>query len=432
MAKDGKDGGRRHARWAHLRHAIIGWLLAAPPKRGELADELRKLAAREWEHPTTGAPVSFGLSTLERWYYKARAEDDPVAVLRRRVRRDAGQQRGMPPRLRVALHAQWKAHRNWSYQLHADNLAVLCEQDAKLGRMPSYSTVRRYMKATGLLRQRVKRGTPAAERAQARLDAREVRSFESEYVSGLWHLDFHQASRKVLLPDGSYVAPQLLGILDDHSRLCCHLQWYLVESAENLVHGLGQAIQKRGLPRALMSDNGGAMKADETRGGLRLLGVVHELTLAESPYQNAKQEAFWGPVEGRLMAMLENVPDLTLGQLNEATLAWAEMEYNREVHSEIGMAPLSRFLDGKSVARPSPTSDELRLAFMVQEPRTQRRSDGTVSIESVRFEIDPTLTAISTLLVLIPIVLLAGVDVARRSFAARGATSRAPATDERP
>ena len=44
--------------------------------------------------------------------------------------------------------------------------------------------------------------------------------------------------------------------------------------------------------------------------------------------------------------------------------------------------------------------------------------------ESVRFEIDPTLTAISTLLVLIPIVVLAGVEVARRSLAASGAAEK--------
>ena len=44
----------------------------------------------------------------------------------------------------------------------------------------------------------------------------------------------------------------------------------------------------------------------------------------DSPYQNAKQEAFWGPVEGRLMAMLEDVPDLTLAKLNQATQAWVE------------------------------------------------------------------------------------------------------------
>ena len=35
--------------------------------------------------------------------------------------------------------------------------------------------------------------------------------------------------------------------------------------------------------------------------------------------------------------MLEGVTDPTLGQLNEATLAWIEIEYNRTVHSELGL-----------------------------------------------------------------------------------------------
>jgi hypothetical protein len=77
-------------------------------------------------------------------------------------------------------------------------------------------------------------------------------------------------------------------------------------------------------------------------------------------YQNAKQEAFWGPVEGRLIAILENVPDLTLAMLNEATEAWAEHEYNRKLHSEIGETPVTRFLRGPEVTRPSPDSAALR------------------------------------------------------------------------
>ena len=63
------------------------------------------------------------------------------------------------------------------------------------------------------------------------------------------------------------------------------------------------------------------------------------------------------------------------------------MEYNRAVHSEIGEPPAERFLRGPSVGRASPSAEELRLAFRVEERRTQRRSDGTVSIEGVRFEV---------------------------------------------
>ena len=63
------------------------------------------------------------------------------------------------------------------------------------------------------------------------------------------------------------------------------------------------------------------------------------------------------------MAMLEDVADLTLKVLNEATQAWVEYEYNRQLHSEIGQSPLARFLAGPDVSRPSPDSAALRLAF---------------------------------------------------------------------
>ena len=84
---------------------------------------------------------------------------------------------------------------------------------------------------------------------------------------------------------GQWAYPILLSILDDHSRLRCHAQWYLSEGAQELCHGLSQALQKRALPRALMSDNGSAMVAAETVQGLARLSIVHETTLPLSPYQ---------------------------------------------------------------------------------------------------------------------------------------------------
>jgi len=63
-----RGGSRVHERWARLRFSVIGALLAAPPAKGALRAALQQLAAREWRHPSTGAPVRFGVSTLERWY----------------------------------------------------------------------------------------------------------------------------------------------------------------------------------------------------------------------------------------------------------------------------------------------------------------------------------------------------------------------------
>ena len=277
------DGsGRRHDRWAHLRFAVIGTLLAAPPTKGALQAALTALAARAWQHPIRGEPVHFARSTLERWYYQARnAAVDPVGRLRRRLRRDAGQQPSIGEPVRQALGTQYEAHRSWSYQLHRDNLRVLVTADPALGPLPSYSTVRRYMQAQGLLRQRRRtaRDRPGSDRVDASRSPREVRSYEVEYVGGLWHADFHHGSLKVLTSAGAWVTPVLLAFLDDRSRLCGHAQWYLAETAKTFVHGLCQAIQKRGLPRALLTDNGGPMTAAETGEGLVRLGITHATTL---------------------------------------------------------------------------------------------------------------------------------------------------------
>jgi hypothetical protein len=136
-----------------------------------------------------------------------------------------------------------------------------------------------------------------------------------------------------------------------------------------------------------MTDNGSAMIADEVTQGLLRLGIVHERTLPYSAYQNGKQEAFWGTVEGRLLAMLDRYPDLTLAFLNEATQAWLEIEYNRAVHSELSCAPVERFARSPDVLRSSPSSAALREAFRLEASRRQRHSDGTISIEGVRFEV---------------------------------------------
>ena len=135
------------------------------------------------------------------------------------------------------------------------------------------------------------------------------------------------------------------------------------------------------------TDNGRAMIAGETVAGLERLGIVHQRTLPYSAYQNGKQEVFWAQVEGRLLAMLEGRRDLSLSELNEATLAWFEMEYNRRRHSELGTTPLVRFMGAKDVGRACPSARDLQEAFTAQIQRKQRRSDGTVTIEGVRFEV---------------------------------------------
>jgi len=381
---------RPHAAWASFRFAVVGPLLACPPeRRGELKQAITHLSGQTYTHPVTGEPVRFAASTIERWYYRARAApQDPVAALRNRVRRDVGANT-LSALLCQAIATQYEGHPSWSVQLHYDNLEQLLLAEPEIGALPSYTTLRRYMKQMGMRRQKPGPRHPTAGQilARERLLRREVRSYEAEYVHSLWHLDFHEASRKVLTKTGEYMRPKMLGVLDDHSRLACHVQWYLSESAETLCHGLSQAILKRGLPRSLMTDNGSAMLAGETVSGLERLGIVHATTLPYSAYQNAKQEHFWLNVENRLLAMLEGEQELDLLRLNHVTQAWVEGDYNQRPHRELGCSPIRRLLEAKNVGREVPGPETVRRAFRCEASRRQRRSDGTISIEGTRFEV---------------------------------------------
>jgi putative transposase len=79
------------------------------------------------------------------------------------------------------------------------------------------------------------------------------------------------------------------------------------------------------------------------------LGIAHETTFPYAPF-NGKQESFWNGIEARLLPMLKGAPSPRLG-------------------------------------RPCPSSAELKMAFTAETGRTQRRSDGTISLKGIRFEI---------------------------------------------
>lgn len=376
-------------RWAQFRFSVIGELLSCPPPKGELQQAISQLAQKSYRHPIdSNRLISFGPSTIERWYYKAKTASDPIAVLGRKIRSDAGVRWSMPEALLQALKAQYDNYPRWNVQLHYDNLKAMAKEQACLKDVPSYKTVLRCMRENGWLKtSEPAQPTEGQLQAAKRRQNREIRGFEVSHVHGLWHLDFHHAKIRILDNKGTWHRPVTLAIIDDHSRLCCHLQLYLAETAECLIHGLSQAFMKRGLPRALMTDNGAAMLAEETRRGLERLGIDHQTTLAYSPYQNGKQETFWGQLESRLMELLRGIENLELPFVNQAAQAWVEQDYHRKYHREIKTTPLNRLFNGTDVSRPVPDSDALRLAFTRRITRRPRRSDATVVVDGIRYEL---------------------------------------------
>lgn len=97
------------------------------------------------------------------------------------------------------------------------------------------------------------------------------------------------------------------------------------------------------------------------------------------------------------MAMLEGVELLTLKTLNDATVAWAEQAYHRRVHRALNITPLKRLLDSDDASRPCLVRDELGAVFRITVRNTLRRSDGSLSLEGIRYQVPAPRRLLGTL-----------------------------------
>ena len=296
--------------------------------------------------------------------------------------------------LREALTAQYRQHPSWSYQLHADNLAVLAEQKPAARAHALLCLGAALHESPGPVQASAPRAGPQPgrpSRPSTASRAARVRSYESQYVNGLWHLDFHHGSlARVLLENGQWAYPLLLGVLDDHSPALLPCPVVSEPKApRNSATAWARPSRNAALPRALMSDNGSAMLAGRDRAGPGAPGHrARNHPALSARTRTESKRVFWDQIEGRLLPMLEGVADLTLRQLNEATLAFVEMEYNRKTHSELGRSPSATLPPRtRTWAGPVRPAEQLQLAFTAEVGRTQRRSDGTLSLEGVRFEV---------------------------------------------
>jgi len=87
------------------------------------------------------------------------------------------------------------------------------------------------------------------------------------------------------------------------------------------------------------------------------------------------------------MAMLSKVENLSLDFLNQASQAWVEREYNRAENEEMKSSPLKQYIEVKDVSRPSPDEETFHFSFTRSDTRKQRKTDGTIKIKGIRYEI---------------------------------------------
>lgn len=209
-------------------------------------------------------------------------------------------------------------------------------------------------------------------------DAIDKRHFEAEHPNQIWQSDIlHGPLAKV---DGKNKKTYLLAIIDDHSRLIMHAEFYLNETFETFKDGLKKAIARRGLPQKLYIDNGSCYRTLNLEQITAFLGIAIKHSRPYTPQGRGKIERWFRYVRDNFLSLYTLK---SLSELNESFETWVDA-YNNKIHGTTQETPLSRYRRNLECVRPAP--HDLNNYFRMVEFRTVKK-DRTIRLNSVLFEV---------------------------------------------
>jgi putative transposase len=354
---------------AYFRYSVIAPLLADEPDR-TLKERIEELAERMWVAPPGDRLKRLGFGTIEHWLYDYRRGG--LEALQGQPRRDAGSFRGIDEQLAETLDDIIAKHPKLRTHAIIDHLR---RQEKLPDPPPSQSTLYRYIKS--------RRTT-----APAKSEGKERRSFEAPYAGYLWQADIMYGPHlAVTLPNGRTRKQQayLIAIIDDHSRLLCHGEFYLRQDLAAWLCCLETAIRKRGIPKKLYCDNGQVFVSQHVKKIAAKLGMEVRHTAVRDAAAKGKIERMFLRCRRSFLEPLLELSDspLTLDKLNAAFFEWAESEYNHREHSAFSDTPIRRFMESSSHLRT--LADDERMLFHISCERRVKK-DGTFSLNGTRFE----------------------------------------------
>ena len=199
--------------------------------------------ARKWQIPfSTRTRIS--RSTILRWLRRYKQSGGRLESLYPLDRSDRGKSRSLDEETCLALTRLRKELPKAPVKKLIEQMQRRALVAAGVALCPS--TVYRFLHRQGLM-------YPDAPRPVDR------RKFEAELPNDLWQSDVMHGPR--LQVGSKQRKSYLIAIIDDHSRLVPHGEFYLSEKLANYLEALHKGLLKRGLPRKLYVDNGPAFRS---------------------------------------------------------------------------------------------------------------------------------------------------------------------------
>ena len=354
---------------ALFRFGLISPLLPLT-EEGKLKEKIQEQADRIWTLPD-GRLRKFGFSTIEAWYYAYKRGG--LDVLKDKQRHDKGTYRAINEPLISEIEVILNQHPKLS---SANIIELLVEKKIVVDSFPSDTTLYRYIRS---------QRPPKTQQTCGK----ERRAFEAPHAGSLWQTDIMYGPHVTFRTKAHrYQQKQtyLVAIIDDHSRLCCHAEFYLEQTLASVIDTFKKACQKRGVPERFYCDHGQVFISSQLSRIGAVIGSVILHPQVRDAAAKGKIERFFKTVRDSFLNKLMNLdPPKTLELLNQKFASWIETSYNNKHHSGIGQSPMQKWLLSAHNIRLLPLNDDSELLFMLEVKRKVKK-DGTFSLHASIFE----------------------------------------------
>lgn len=332
---------------------------------GEKEKLLNEKLARSYDIPFSPRNT-LSRSTLEKWVVNYKKAGFRIEGLYPQDRNDKGQSRALSSSLKLAI----KELKKESPYLKGPAI-ITCLKHRKLigaDEQINSSTLYRYLRNEELV--------------MINEDAIDKRQFEALHPNEIWQSDVMHGPHVNV--DGKSKKAYLIAIIDDHSRLIVHAEFYLAETRSNFLDALRQALLKRGLPQKLYIDNGSCFKALHLEQVAAQLGIGITHSRPYTPQGRGKIERWFKYVRDNFLGAYQvNQRSDKLDLLNHHFSEWVD-EYNNRVHGTTKETPYKRYQAGLACVRPAPSH---LLDYFRQIEFRRVKKDRTVQLMGLVLEV---------------------------------------------
>ncbi len=353
---------KKNERIALFRFGIISAVTSLrKSERGKKEKIIREITEAQWDIPYSNRSY-ISRSTVLTWLKRYRKSGEKLKSLMPKQRCDYGRTRSIDSETQQALIKMRGEFKNLSIPALLD-----MARDTKI--IPvnfsiCIQSIYRLFKRHGL---------------DETFSSSTLKKFEAELPNDLWQSDCMHGP--LIVNEGKKRKTYLFAIIDDHSRLITHAEFYLRENIENYIECYSKALLKRGLPRKLYLDNGPCFRSHRLKYASASLGIILIHAKPYHPEGKGKIERWYKTVRAQFIPRLKK--NISLKDINEKLHQWIDQKYHLNTHGSTGEKPLDRFTKSIHLLRVAPQN--LKGVFRSHLKRKVTK-DRTVSVYSKLYE----------------------------------------------